>query len=149
MDHPLLMMNLMGALYWFDEALQSHIRAEGWPEVSRAQSLLLANIAAGEHRATRLARNLGVSRQAISQMLADMEARSLIAVEQDPDDKRARVVNFHPDAAPLRETARRVLADMEAELGRRIGAKALASLREALSADWGPSPRAGDVGPGS
>ncbi len=146
MDHPLLMMNLMGALYWFDEALQSHIQAEGWPEISRAQSLLLANIAAGEHRATRLARNLGVSRQAISQMLADMQTRELIVVEQDPGDKRARVVKFHPDAARLRETARRVLAEMEAELGRRLGHDAIERLREVLKADWGPSPRAPSVG---
>lgn len=146
MDHPLLMMNLMGALYWFDEALQSHIKAEGWPEISRAQSLLLSNIAAGEHRAARLARNLGVSRQAISQMLADMESRGLIMVSPDPDDRRARIVNFHPDADGLRETARRALAELEEELGRRIGGKSLASLRDILRADWGPSPRAADDG---
>lgn len=140
MNHPLLMMNLMSALYWFDEALQSHFQAQGRSKVSRAQSLLLANIAAGEHRAARLAKNLGVSRQAISQMLSDMEAAKMVAVSPDPDDQRARIVSFHPDADDLRQVARRVLSELENELGRRIGRKALTSLRAALAADWGPSP---------
>lgn len=146
MNHPLLMMNLMSALYWFDEALQSHFQAQGRARVSRAQSLLLANIAAGEHRATRLARNLGVSRQAISQMLSDMEAAGLVSVGPDPADRRARIVSFHPAAEELREVARQVLADLEAELGRRIGADVLDQLRAALQADWGPSPLAGTAG---
>lgn len=142
MDHPLLMMNLMSALYWFDEALQSRLQAQGRPDISRSQSLLLANIAAGEQRAARLAKSLGVSRQAISQMLADMEASGLIQVTADEEDRRARVVRFHPDADDLRKVAREVLQDLEEELGRRIGAKALGNLRTALRMDWGPSPMA-------
>lgn len=140
MNHPLLMMNLMSALYWFDEALQSHIKAAGWESLTRAQSMVMANIAAGEQRATRLARNLGVTRQAISQMLADMEKRGLVVVKEDPTDKRARIVDFSPEAEVLRGLGRDTLSRLEAELGARIGADQLEALRGALGSDWGPAP---------
>lgn len=144
MDHPLLMMNLMSALYWFDEALQAHIKAAGWQTLTRAQSMVMANIAAGEHRATRLARNLGVTRQAISQMLAEMEKRGLVVVRSDPTDKRARIVDFSPEAEGLRGLARTVLTDVEMRLGQRIGDERIAALRGALQADWGPAPGPAD-----
>jgi DNA-binding MarR family transcriptional regulator len=140
MDHPLLMMNLMSALYWFDEALQAHIKAAGWETLTRTQSMVMANIAAGEHRATRLARNLGVTRQAISQMLSDMEARGLVEVKVDPDDKRARIVDFSPRTESLRGLAGEVLRGLEEKLGERIGRERFDALRDALRADWGAAP---------
>ncbi|MFC3786333.1 hypothetical protein GGR90_002208 [Sphingopyxis italica] len=36
------MMNLLSALYWFDEALQAALKEAGIPNVSRAQSMLIA-----------------------------------------------------------------------------------------------------------
>jgi len=141
MSHPLLMMNLLTAFYWFDEALQASLEASGYPAVSRAQSLLLANVASGERRPSGLARNLGVSRQAISQMLAACERDHLVRLAPDPTDGRARIVEFHPDAEPLREAASRALREAEQVLGRRIGAERLAQLVEALSLDWGPPPQ--------
>ena len=88
------MVDLLSAVYWFDEALQAGLAASGWSQVTRIQSMALANIASGTHRATQLARNLGVSRQAVSQTLAEMEARGLIRTTLDPEDKRALVVSF-------------------------------------------------------
>ncbi|MBP7705042.1 MAG: MarR family transcriptional regulator [Caulobacter sp.] len=140
MDHPLLMMNLMSGLYWFDEALQAHIKAAGWESLTRTQSMVMANIAAGEHRATRLARNLGVTRQAISQMLSDMEKRGLVEVKVDPDDKRARIVDFSPETEALRGLGTKVLRDLEKTLGERIGKARFDALHDALHADWGAAP---------
>lgn len=140
MKSPLLMINLLSALYWFDDALQAALKTAGWQPVSRAQSLLLANIAAGEHRASRLARNLGVTRQAVGQMLNELVARDLIVMEPDPDDGRARIATFSPTAVPLRQAAIEVLESLEEELARRIGAQTMRGLRTALGADWGPSP---------
>lgn len=140
MQSPIVMINLLSAVYWFDDALQAHLRAGGWEPTTRAQSLLIANLAAGETRASRLAENLGVSRQAISQMLAEMEARRLIKSEPDPTDKRARIVQLHPEETALREEANRILRMLEATLAERIGADQVEALRRAFAADWGPSP---------
>lgn len=134
------MINLLTAVYWFDEALRATLKSGGWETVTRAQSLLLANITAGEHRASRLAKNLGVSRQAISQMLAELEARGLIDISADPNDGRAQVVNFSPRSAALRDAAAASLNLLEEELRQRIGAKNFEGLRGALAAEWGEPP---------
>lgn len=136
----LLMVNLLSAVYWFDDALQAGLEARGWPKVTRVQSLILANIAAGVNRGAQLARNLGVTRQAISQTLADMEARGLVVTRQDPDDKRARLVGFSERSAPIRDDAVATLKLIEATLGSRIGASRLETLKDLAASDWGASP---------
>lgn len=142
--HDILMMNLVSATYWFDEALQAQLAEAGYPGITRTQSLLLANIAAGEQRAIRIAENLGVSRQAISQILAELEARNIVSVSTDPADRRARIVDFHPDAAPLRRVASKTLTELETLVASRIGAERFAIMREALAADWGEPPKPAD-----
>lgn len=137
-QHPLFM-DLLKSLYWFDNALQSGLKKSGFEAVTRAQSLILLNIMVGERRAARLASNLGVSRQAMSQMLAEMEKRGLINFKADEEDKRAQIVLFSPESRDIRNAAMRILARLERELENRIGAKNVASLRKALSSDWGPS----------
>jgi DNA-binding MarR family transcriptional regulator len=135
-----LMIHLLQAVYWFDEALQSHMKAKGWRQFDRTRSMLLTNIAAGEHRASRIARNLGVSRQAISQMLREMAATGLVEVTVDPADKRARLVRFSPSFAPVGDAGKQTLEALERELERRIGAAGVRALRAALTADWGEPP---------
>lgn len=136
----ILMINLLSAVYWFDEALQAGLAARGHSEVTRIQSLVLANLAAGVNRAVVLAKNLGVSRQSMSQTLAEMEARGLIAIAADPTDKRARVVTFSKQSGAIRDDAVTTLKVIEATLGSRIGPRRLDALKDATAADWGASP---------
>lgn len=144
MNDHYLMMELMRAFYWFDEGLQSALRARGWPSISRSQSITLANIALGVRRPAELARNLGVSRQAVSKMLREMSERGLITVRPDPNDRRAALVEFSDQSAALRGDALEVLGQMEKTLGDRIGHRSVKSLRIALAKDWGAKPRAGN-----
>jgi DNA-binding MarR family transcriptional regulator len=136
-QHPLFM-DLLKSLYWFDNALQSGLKKSGFEAVTRAQSLILLNIMVGERRAARLASNLGVSRQAMSQMLLEMEKRGLINFKADQEDKRAQIVLFSEESRDIRNAAMRILARLERELENRIGAKNVSALRKALSTDWGP-----------
>jgi len=136
----ILMVDLLSAVYWFDEALQAGLADRGWSHVTRMQSLVLANLASGVQRAAQLARNLGVSRQAMSQTLAEMEARGLVATRPDPSDKRALIVEFSAQSAALQSDALQVLASIERELAARIGTARFDALKEAAGADWGPPP---------
>ena len=136
----LLMINLVSAMHWFDEALEAGLTARGWSSVTRVQTLVLASLATGVNRATKLARNLGVTRQAMSQTLAEMEERGLVTVSPDPDDKRARLVDFSPQSADIRDDAMMILKVVEATLASRIGQRRLDDLKDAVAADWGASP---------
>lgn len=132
MDNSLLMMDLMRTYYWFDESLRARLLQRGWGPVPRSQSLVLANVANGVTRASRIAENLGVSRQAMSQLLAEMAEKELIVMAPDPQDRRAQLVDFAPAGAAIREDAQQILRDLETEMEQAIGAPAMETLRSAL-----------------
>ncbi|MEW4467483.1 helix-turn-helix domain-containing protein [Parasphingorhabdus sp. JC815] len=136
-----MIMDVMRAFYWFDEGLQSALKARGWQSISRSQSIMLANIALDIKRPADLARNLGISRQAVSKMLQEMTEDNLLSIEADPNDKRAQIVNFSEESVKLRADALEILGELELQLGKRIGAGSLKAFRNALSKDWGPPPQ--------
>jgi DNA-binding MarR family transcriptional regulator len=135
-----VMMNLLAGLYWFDEALQRSFEEHGLDPHPRQYSLVLMNLAIGETRPSRLARNLGITRQAVSQLMAQMKRRGLVTVRRDPADQRALIIAPSPEAATLRNTAMAILGHIEAILGERIGVDKLDAMRAALSLDWGAPP---------
>lgn len=134
MDNPLLLLDLMRAFYWFDEQLRTRLAQRGWKGITRSQSLVLANVANGVIRPSHIAANLGVSRQAMSQLLGEMAAAGLVETVPDPDDRRAQKVVFSSTGGPIREAASGVLRDLEAELAAAAGDKAMAGLRTVLGA---------------
>lgn len=131
------MMDLLSAFYWMDEALQAGMKERGWDNITRSQSLILSNIAFGVRRASQLARNLGVTRQAISQMLIEMERKGLVVSDSDPSDGRAQIVNFSKQSQGIRNDAMAILSQIEAEIVDRIGKGKFDALVKALRSDWG------------
>jgi DNA-binding MarR family transcriptional regulator len=134
MESSLLILDLMRAFYWFDEQLRARLAERGWKGITRSQSLVLANVANGITRPSHIATNLGVSRQAMSQLLGEMTAAGLVETVPDPDDRRAQRVVFARTGGPIREAASGVLRDLERELGEAAGARAMAGLRAVLKA---------------
>ena len=132
MANSLLMLDLMRTYLWFDEQLRSRLAERGWGAVSRSQSLVLTHIANGVSRASRIAENLGVTRQAMSQLLSDMESRGLIELQPDPFDRRAQLVLFAPGGAAIREDAQQTLRELERDMEEALGSDRMRDLREAL-----------------
>ncbi|ROZ45648.1 hypothetical protein EEB13_15205 [Rhodococcus sp. WS3] len=77
---PTMMMDLLRAHYWFEEALAGGLRRHGWTDVGRAQSLILANLANlanlafGVRRPSTLAGNIGLTQQAVSNLASRVGA---------------------------------------------------------------------------
>ena len=134
MDNSLLILDLMRAFYWFDEQLRTRLAQRGWPGITRSQSLVLVNVANGVVRPSVIASNLGVSRQAMSQLLGEMSQAGLIDIVPDPDDRRAQRVVFSSLGGPIREAASSILRDLEAQLAGAAGRNAVLGLRAALHA---------------
>lgn len=134
MESSLLILDLMRAFYWFDEQLRTRLAERGWQGITRSQSLVLANVANGITRPSHIAANLGVSRQAMSQLLGEMALAGLVETMPDPDDRRAQRVVFSQAGGPIREAATSILRDLEAELGKAAGTSAMAGLRAVLNA---------------
>lgn len=133
-----LMRGLLHAFYWCDECLQKSLAADGWPSLSRTQSMVMVNLSDGITRPSDLARAIGVSRQAVQRTLVEMERDGLVRLVPDPADGRAKIVEPSKDGKGIYTAALRSIAAMEAELERRLGKKAISELHRMLYADWGP-----------
>lgn len=140
-----LIVGLLKAFYWMDDGMQNYLRSLGWLTLSRTQSMIMMNVIAGNHRGIEIARNLGLSRQAVYLTLNDMVKQGVIALEDDPDDGRSKRVILTKDVEPMRRDARKAIEIMSGELGRRFGADALETLVRVFAADWG-SPMNFDAG---
>lgn len=134
---PHLILELIDAFYWFDEGLQNYLRARGWPEITRPQSMLMANLALGLHRPSDIARRLGVSRQAIHVTVGQMVEKGVLDLVDDPDNRRNKLLELTPLGEEMRRDAQQAMRVMVEELERRIGARKVAQLRPGLLADWG------------
>jgi DNA-binding MarR family transcriptional regulator len=131
---------LMRRFYWVDESLQNAIRAKGWPQISRAQSMVFVNLGEGIRRPTEIAARVGVTRQAMHQTLAELVELGLLRLVPDPDDRRAKLVEYTDLGARLGLDALEALHAIEAELATRLGNDTVSALKLALQQDWGEVP---------
>ncbi|MDX1693244.1 MAG: MarR family winged helix-turn-helix transcriptional regulator [Ketobacteraceae bacterium] len=127
----------MRAFYWADEGLQNYLQSRGWPEITRAQSLVFVNIGEGITRPSEIAAKVGVTRQAIHQTINELVEAGFVTLEADPGDRRAKVLRFTEQGARIGKDAVQGLAAVESLLAERIGAETVKSLRDALERDWG------------
>jgi DNA-binding MarR family transcriptional regulator len=143
--HGNLLMNLLAGVYWFTDAMQDNLEAQGFPRTSRAVSYVLLNIAQGEHRATKIAKNLGITRQAVSQVLLGLQDRGMIDIMEDPTDRRSQIVNFSAKFVKQGAACVEILTKLESEIGKRIGVENLRVMARALALDWGAPPTYGPL----
>lgn len=128
---------LMRAFYWADEGLQNYLQSKGWPEITRAQSLVFVNIGEGITRPSEIAGKVGVTRQAIHQTINELIDAGFVTLQPDPSDRRAKVLSFTELGAKIGVDAIAGLQQVETVLAERIGKDAVAALRSALTSDWG------------
>jgi DNA-binding MarR family transcriptional regulator len=131
---------MLKRMYWYAETLQDALAQNGLEPLTRAQTFVIANIASGEHHASKIAKNLGVSRQAISLVLIELVNRGYVAMQDDANNRSYRVVDFAPGFVKKGEICLKLVKQLDAELARRIGKKTLQNFREALEAEWGAPP---------
>ncbi len=139
MDSPaFLIVPLLQGFSWFDDGLQSYLQAKGWPHVTRPQSMVMVHVVRGVTRPSEIARDLGVSRQAIHITINQMIALGLLELANDDDDGRSKRVVITPTGQKMRAVAQEAMRVMSAALEERIGRKAVDDLHAAFAADWGP-----------
>jgi DNA-binding MarR family transcriptional regulator len=117
-----------------ERALERVAQRKGRPRLRRSHTSLLPHIDLEGTRITDLAERLGVTKQAASQLVDDLEAVGVLAREPDPDDARARRVVFTRLGREGLLEGIALLRDMESELARSIGDESMAGLRRALVA---------------
>jgi DNA-binding MarR family transcriptional regulator len=100
--------------------------------------MIMVHVVRGITRPSDIARNLGVSRQAVHTTINQMIELGLLELEKDGDDGRSKRVVITPTGQQMRAVAQEAMRVMSGALEERIGRKAVDALHDAFAADWGP-----------
>lgn len=131
---------LLQRFRWFDEGLMNALHSAGWPEITRAHSMVFANLDAAGTRTAEIARRAGVTRQAAHEVVSELRRLGLVELVDDTSNRSAKLVI---PTARGRENVRAAIAAferLEEELAQRIGPRRVAELRGLLEQDWGSVP---------
>jgi DNA-binding MarR family transcriptional regulator len=112
--------------------VQRRLDADGHADLRFADGFVFQHLIPGPLPVTALAKRLGVSQQAASKSVADLERRGYVRRAPDPDDARARRVALTPRGDAAIEAARRHRATLQAELTERLGPRRVEGARRLL-----------------
>jgi len=115
-----------------NERALATLPGDGEPRPRPAHMALFPHIALDGTRPSELAKKLGVSKQAVGQLVGELEAMGMVERRPDPDDGRAKRVCFTEQGLQSILDGLAHLRRVEAELAKAIGKETMASLRDAL-----------------
>ena len=117
-----------------------HLRQEmGFDTLRSAHTNLFPHIDLEGTRLTELARRVGISKQAVGQLVDELEEMGVVERGPDPDDGRAKLIRFCSDGGePVLMRGLAVLKEIESDMKGAIGASQMKQLHRALLAveDW-------------
>lgn len=133
----ILLVPLMQAFFWFDDGLQSYLQSRGWNQVTRPQSMVMTQVVLGVRKPSDIARNLGISRQAVHTTINQMIDLGMLELRDDLNDRRAKIVAVSAKGREMGRDADDAMTALASELRRRIGGRNVDNLIKAFAADWG------------
>ena len=124
---------LFKAARLFDEEAVRRQKEKGIKGLRPAHTRLLPHIDLDGTRLTDLAERTGISKQAVGQLVADLEGMGLLKRVADPGDGRARLVTFTDSGKKGLLGGLSLLSNLEEEISEKVGKKRIKELRETLT----------------
>ena len=104
------------------------------PPLRAAHTALFPHLSSEGVRGADLAKKLGVTKQAVSQLVTELEEWGVVEQVADPADGRAKLVRFTPKGEQGLLHGLAVLRTLEQELSAKIGKRRMQELHTALLA---------------
>lgn len=123
---------LQRAYRLFSQQAAAKLHARGHTALSLAHTTLLSYLDLTGTRISALAERADMTKQAMGQLVADLEAQGYVARRQDPDDRRATLIEFTEAGWRFLLDAAEIKREIEAEYEAILGAERLAELRAIL-----------------
>jgi DNA-binding MarR family transcriptional regulator len=121
----------------WNERLQQGFADAGYPEVKASYgSVLIPLLEEDGLRMGEIARRARLSKQTMTTMVRLCERDGLVERRPDPDDARATCVHLTAKARRFQPAAERVLARLDRDVKRSLGAQRVAELRRSLEELW-------------
>ena len=115
-------------------AMMAGVARRGFDGMTPAFSSLIPLLDAQGARPTELARRAGITKQAISQLVRELERRGYVEQARDATDTRAKIVRLTERGVALRSACFEVRQQLDALGAEALGPERLARLREDLRA---------------
>jgi DNA-binding MarR family transcriptional regulator len=109
------------------------LKERGHEGLGTAHTALLPHVDLEGTRATALAERTGMSKQAVGQVVRDLERQGYVERQPDPSDSRATLVRFTEAGWRFLRDAGDVKREIEAEYGAALGEERMRLLRSALN----------------
>jgi DNA-binding MarR family transcriptional regulator len=130
-----LALGLLRASDAMNNALLARLTNDGWPAITRNQSLVFASLDADGTTHAELARRVGITRQSMQKLVASLVDEGLVELHADTTDARCSLVRLSKKGRRLMTAARRHLTAIERHLEDALG-RDIIVLRRALATDW-------------
>ena len=118
----------------YGNAVRAALAESGFDDVPRNGAYLLARVVDGRCAVTDLTRGLGISKQAVSQLVDTMVTRGYIERKPDADDRRRMQLTLTPRGQEAATVSWQAATKTDEELERRLSADGVAALRHGLIA---------------
>ncbi|HEX2233022.1 MAG TPA: MarR family transcriptional regulator [Thermoleophilaceae bacterium] len=112
--------------------LHARLAEQGFREIREGHGCVFRFIDAEGCRLTDLAERAGYTKQAVGEVVVDLEGLGYVERVADPLDKRAKIIRLTARGRQAQQVARRTFDDIERELAERVGEERLATVREVL-----------------
>ncbi|MCC7448578.1 MAG: winged helix-turn-helix transcriptional regulator [Anaerolineae bacterium] len=117
----------------FNDLAIQKLRAYGHEGLGIPHTGLLANLDLDGTHITVLAERTGITKQAVGQLVADLEQKGYVERVTDPADRRASLIKFTSAGWQFLLDAHQVKREIEAEYTAVLGEERMAQLRTALT----------------
>ena len=114
------------------DEIQRRLSADGFEDARFADGVVFQHLVSGPVTISTLAERLGVTQQAASKSVVDLEKRGYLSRAQDPADARARQVVLTARGDAVIAAARKHRAALDAELRQALGDDRVEAARSLL-----------------
>lgn len=123
---------LLNAYRAFNSRAYEKLVARGYTEVGQPHLSVIPHIETEGTRITTLAERASMTKQAIGQLIQDLETQGFVVREPDPTDRRTAVVRFTDAGYQLLTDAYAIKQEIEQEFTTLLGQNGLDTLRALL-----------------
>ncbi len=116
------------------DEIQRRLGEQGFGELRFNDGVVIQHVVAAPLSITALAERMGVTQQAASKTVADLERRDLLRREPDPADARTRLLHLTDHALAAVEATRRLRRELHDELTAEFGSARMEDGRALLAA---------------
>ena len=112
--------------------LHRRLEAAGFGDIRQAHGCVFANVDRDGARLTDIAARAQITKQAVGEVVSELERLGYVERVPDPEDGRAKIVQLTERGNEAQETGFRIVAEIEAELAEHFGDEHVAALRAVL-----------------